>query len=90
MGSRPAVCQRRPAAETGRHGPEGGGHNPRQARPAAELLLPSYRCRPKPLRADQLQHLDYEELELLRRLKVPGQRHGTTMKSMHFRSRIGC
>jgi hypothetical protein len=33
-------------------------------------LLPAYRCRPRPLRPDQLRHLDPVGLELLRRLKV--------------------
>ncbi|SDE47836.1 hypothetical protein [Belnapia rosea] len=32
--------------------------------------LPGYRCRPRPLRADQLQHLDVEAVELLARLGV--------------------
>jgi hypothetical protein len=33
-------------------------------------LLPGDRCRPKPLRVDQLQHLDPDGLALLRRLEV--------------------
>lgn len=35
-------------------------------------LLPAYRCRPRPLRPDQLRHLDPEGLALLRRLGVLG------------------
>jgi hypothetical protein len=35
-------------------------------------LLPGYRCRPRPIRADQHRHLDGEVLQLLQRLGVPG------------------
>jgi hypothetical protein len=34
--------------------------------------LPGYRCRPRPVRADQLAHLDGAGLELLARLEVIG------------------
>jgi hypothetical protein len=44
-------------------------------------LLPGYRCRPRPLREDQVPHLDPEALAVMRRLGVleishePLQRH---------------
>jgi hypothetical protein len=34
--------------------------------------LPGYRCRPRPVRANQLAYIEAEALELLIRLKTPG------------------